>query len=134
MASDATGVSFGSLIERFHRAIVDFVGAIDETIKQDRSVGAHEIRQLRDHIQQRLQNNESPDDNKQLLKVLDLFVSNSAVIELIREDAEDWLRFLDDIEKSIEQKSHGEGLSDDELKELRDIKRLTGEIKELMRK
>ena len=134
MASDVVGLSLGDLIRRLHNAIMDFIGAIDETIRQDRSVSAQEIRTLRDHIRQKLQANESPEDNKQLLKILDLFSSNSAVIGLVREDAEDWLKFLDDIEKSMERKGESGSLSEDERKELMDIKRLTGEIKAVLRK
>ncbi|MCL4379652.1 MAG: hypothetical protein M1160_03495 [Candidatus Marsarchaeota archaeon] len=134
MASDVVSLSLGDLIRRLHNAIMDFVGAIDETIRQDRSVSVQEIRTLRDHIRQRIQANESPEDNKQLLKILDLFSSNSAVIELIREDAEDWLKFLDDIEKSMERRDQSGSLSDYERKELMDIKRLTGEIKAILRK
>lgn len=134
MASDVVSLSLGDLIRRLHNAIMDFVGAIDETIRQDRSVSAQEIRTLRDHIRQRIQANESPEDNKQLLKILDLFSSNSAVIELIREDAEDWLKFLDDIEKGVEQKLASGNLTGDELGEIKQMQRLTAEIKAIIRK
>ncbi len=134
MANDLIELSLGNLIRRLHNAIVDFIGAVDETIRRDRSVSVDEIRTLREHIRQKLQRNDEIEDNMQLLKVLDLFSSNSAVIELIREDAEDWLKFLDDIEKSMEHKGKGGNLSDDERKELADIRRLTGEIKVMLRK
>ena len=134
MIDGIRNLSLGELLSKLHSAILDFVETIDETIEHDRGVSASDIRQLRDHIASKIEKKEDVADNQKLLKVLDLFATNSAVIELVREDAEDWLRFLDSIEKGIEQKGGTTELKKEEIKEINDIRELTSQIRELIRK
>ncbi len=134
MAGETTGLSLGDLISRLHSAILDFVNTIDETLRQNGELGMSDIRSLRDHIRVRLQKNEDIEDNKKLLKVLDLFATNKAVMELVREDAEEWLMFLDDIEKGLSQKAQSGALTKDELEDMERMRSLTREIRELIRK
>ncbi len=134
MLDDLKSLSIGDLFSKLHRAIVDFIETIDETIEEDRQVGMGDIRALREHINQRLQKNEEIDDNKKLLKVLDLFASNSAIIELVREDADDWLDFIETIEKRIQEKGDTGGLTGEELDDIEKLKALTQRIKAVIRK
>ncbi len=132
--ADIKGLTIGDLLTRLHRAILDFIETIEQTIKEDRQVDTREIRELREHIRERLQRNEDIEDNRKLLKVLDLFASNRAVMELVKEDAEDWMRFIDDIEKGMRGKEASADITEREMREINDIRRLTGEIREVLRR
>ncbi len=134
MPSDLKSLSMGELFSKLHNAIANFVETLDETIEENRQVGADEIRALRGHISERLQRNEEIDDNKKLLKVLDLFASNSAIMELVREDADDWLDFIETIEKRIREKGTEQGLAKEELEDIEKMKALTKQIKAMIRK
>ncbi|HUC38528.1 MAG TPA: hypothetical protein VL944_00150 [Candidatus Acidoferrum sp.] len=130
---DIKELTIGDLLARLHSAIVEFVGTVGSIVKQDREVSMGDIRELRNDIKERLQRNEKIDENKKLLKVLDLFTSDSAVLELVKEDAEEWLSFIDHIEKSMEQKGAYKDLTSDERAELERIKKTTSDIKALIR-
>ncbi len=132
--TDIKGLTLGDLFSRLHSAISDFVRTMEETVRADREVDTSEIKTLREHIRERLGKNENVEDNRKMLKVLDLFATNSAVIELVRLDAEDWLKFIDDIEKGMEQKLATGNLTEDELGEIKQMQRLTAEIKAIIRK
>lgn len=134
MFDDLKHLSLGELFSRLHRAIVDFVDTLDETIEDNRQVGAGDIRELRQHISERLGKNEEIDDNKKLLKVLDLFANNSAIMELVREDADDWLDFIEAIEKQIQEKGDAGKLTKEELADIDKIKEMTSQIKAMIRK
>ena len=133
MTSDVRGLSIGDLLSRLHSAILGFVGTLGETLSINSQVSTADIRELREHIRGRLQRNEDITDNQKLLKVLDLFATNKAVLELTREDADEWLRFIEDIERGLSSKESSGSLSKDEANEFASMRRLTSEIKTLIR-
>ncbi len=134
MPGDLKSLSISDLFSKLHRMISDFIETIDETIRDNRQIGLDDIKSLRAHITSRLQKNEDIEENKKLLKVLDLFATNKAVMELIRADADDWLDFLEAIKKRLEQKGDESDLTREELQDIEKAKKLTQEIRAMIRK
>ncbi len=64
--------------------------------------------------------------------MLDLFATDKAVLEIIREDADEWIQLLESIENNIKGGS-GE-ITPKEEEEIKQIGKLTSEIKTLIRK
>lgn len=134
MPIDIKGMSLGQLLNRLHEAIVDFIETLDNTIESNRKVNTNEIRELRGHILERLQKNEDVSDNKKLIEVLDLFSTESVIMELIREDSEEWLDFIETIEERMRERGESSELAHEELADIERIKELTAQIKAIMRK
>jgi benzoyl-CoA reductase/2-hydroxyglutaryl-CoA dehydratase subunit BcrC/BadD/HgdB len=88
---------------------------------------------LREHISERLKRNEDIEDNKKMIQILDLFKKNSLIMELAKEDVEKWLAFFDAIEQKLEE-NNGVKLTEKELNDINQIKRLTKDLKEMIRK
>ncbi|MCL4389261.1 MAG: hypothetical protein M1528_00845 [Candidatus Marsarchaeota archaeon] len=134
MPIDIKGMSLGQLLNRLHEAIVDFIETLDNTIESNRKVNTNEIRELRGHILERLQKNEDVSDNKKLIEVLDLFSTESVIMELIREDSEEWLDFIETIEERMRERGESSELAHEELADIERIKELTAQIKAILRK
>jgi hypothetical protein len=133
MASDRNeDAPLEKLFGRLHQLMVNLVGDIDSVIEDNEELTVSKIKELRDHINYRLGRNEEIHDNRELLKVLNLLSEDKAVIEIIREDAQEWLDLLESIEASL--KDRGVDLTSEQKKQMADIKRLTSEIKGLIRK
>jgi uncharacterized Fe-S cluster-containing protein len=133
MAIDLKGFSLSQLLAKLHGAILELIDAMGSAIKQNNKINSEEIEQLREHIVDRLRKNEEIEDNMKLIQILDLFKKDSAVMELVNEDAEDWLDFINTIEERLKRGPDDE-LEEDELRDIEQIKRLTGEIKAIIRK
>jgi transcriptional regulator of heat shock response len=132
MSKEVRELSLDSLFERLHRLMSNLVKDIDSVIEDNKEVGMADVRELREHISTRLNKKEEIKDNEKLLKLLNLFSEDKAVLEIIREDAEEWVDLLDAIEESI--RATGLPLTNSEQNEIKEIKRLTAEIKSLIRK
>ncbi len=129
---DIKDLSLDSLFSRLHQLMVNLVSDIEGVISDNKEVSMEEVRDLRAHINYRLGKKEDIHDNQKLLKLLNLFSEDRAVIEIIREDADEWLELLEAIEGSIK----GDGtrkLSQSEQKQVERIGQLTKEIKQLIR-
>jgi len=87
---------------------------------------------LRTHINYKLGKKEEVYDNQKLLKLLNLFSEDKAVLEIVREDAEEWLELLNAIEENIT--GGGRKLTQSERREVKQIGELTSQIKHLIRK
>ncbi len=133
MPIDFERFSLPQLISKLHAALLELVDVMDGAIMRNKEIKSEEINKLRAHISERLKRNEDIEDNKKLIQVLDLFKRNSTIIELVKEDAEDWLDFLDTIEERLKG-GHDAELSAEELKDIERIKKLSGGIKKLVRK
>lgn len=129
---DGVNLSIGSLFGKLHEAIVSFVANLNDLVEENREVPLSEIRELREHIKQRLNSNESIDDNQKLMKLLDLFSTDKAVIELVRDEAQDWLDMLEAIENSF-PKDRSQ-LTQGQRDEIRKVEVLTSQVKALIRK
>ena len=64
----------------------------------------------------RLNSNEDIEENKTLIKVLDLFVTDKSFLRMIKDDSEEWLEFLDVIEKNLNKV--GDNLSGEDKREI----------------
>lgn len=131
MALDLKNLSLESLFERLHGLMVNLVKDVDSIIEDNSEISINTIRQLRDHINYKLGRKEEIHDNENILKVLNLFAEDRAVLEIIREDSEEWIELLDAIRDNL---GSGGNLTVRERKEVEDINRLATKIKGLIRK
>ncbi|MDE1868348.1 MAG: hypothetical protein KGH60_00040 [Candidatus Micrarchaeota archaeon] len=120
------------LIMRLHSAIRTFVKDIDEVVAHNQNAKLDEINELRDHINERLKAQEDIPDRDKILELLDLLVEDKAVLELVREDAEEWVRLLDAIEISVADEELE--LTAEQQEQVKKIGELSAKIKELVRK
>ena len=119
---------FGSL----HESMLGFIKGLDDLISENKNVTFTDIKALREHIKGRLDDKEEITEKHKLLKLLDLFSTDKAVIELMKDEAEEWLGLLEAIETSIENQDRE--LTVKEKEEIEKIRRLTAEIKGMIRK
>lgn len=132
MARDVTDMSIDGLFGKLHGLMINLVKDVDSVIEDNKSINMDAVRDLREHISEKLGKKEEIQDNEKLLKLLNLFSEDRAVLEIIREDAEEWTELLEAIEKSITDK--GPNLTKEEQAEVKQISKLTSEIKSLIRK
>ncbi len=91
----------GQLFSKLHNSIRRFSSDASRMVEKNDEVNTDTINELRDSITERLGNNENIDENKALLRTLDLLLTDKAFIRLVRDDADRWLGFLDAIEESL---------------------------------
>ena len=132
MMDGLKGATINALLTKLHDAILTFADNVDVIIEENRAIAIDDIRELRDHIMKRLEKQEEVADNRKILKLLDLFSKDKAVLEIIREDAEEWVKLLEGIEGNI--RSRGDQITEEEKEEIKEIGKLTAEIKALIRK
>jgi ElaB/YqjD/DUF883 family membrane-anchored ribosome-binding protein len=124
-------LSLGQLLEKLHNSIKELISGLDEAIELDEKVSKQDISDLRNHITDRLNKGEEEVENKKLLMVLNLLTMNETTIELIKEEADEWLEFVDAIEEKLNSKG---SVSADEKKELEQINNALTDIKAELRK
>ncbi len=124
-------LTVSALIGKLHSAILSVTKATKEITEKNDELSVYDIRELRDHITNRLKSKENIEDNEKLLLLLNMFATNKEVLELIRDETEDWARLLQAIEESLIRKQ--EGLTPEERSELEGIIRLTRDIKGMIR-
>jgi len=132
MANDVKELSLDGLFSKLHGLMVNLVRDIDSVLEDNMEISMDSVRELRSHITTKLNRNEEIEDNKKLLKLLNLFSEDRAVLEIIKEDSDEWVELLEAIEESINER--GPNLTKSEQKEIKEINRITSEIKSLIRK
>ncbi len=130
MRENMSGVPLEKLLGRLHDLMRSLVSDVDSIIADNNEVSIDDVRKLRDHIKGRMGVGEELRENGMLLKLLNLFSEDKAVLEIIREDSNEWSELLENIENSIK----GNGSSAREKREIKEIRRLTSEIRDLVRK
>ncbi len=129
------GIKLSSLNEvlgKLSSAIRSFVKEISDLSEENKNVSLTEIRELRNFAKEKIDEGKDPVENARIINLLNIFVEDKNFIELTKEDAEEWVSFLETIESSI---SKGDiELNSTEEKELKDIKELTEQIKSIIRK
>jgi hypothetical protein len=65
-----------------------------------------------------------------VINLLDLLSRDQVVLEIVREDAKDWLEVIETIEEHMDSKGD---LSASENKEVKKIRAMAGELKALIR-
>ncbi len=126
-----SGLSINELLSKLHDAIKEFAETIDSLIEHNKSINYKEINELRNMIKSRIKNGENIDDNTKILKILELFSANKSVMELVREDVDEWIEFIDAIEEGI--KNRKIDLKGQEGLEFKKIQKMNEELKALMR-
>jgi hypothetical protein len=120
-------LSMGQLVSRLYDSIKEFVSDVGEVLDDNREMTASRIEELREHIEKRLKGKENVEDNAALLKLIDLFAEDKAILEFIRYDAGEWLDFLDAIKQNLRESKMVAG----DEKTLQEINALEESIKRL---
>ncbi len=128
---DGMDEKLGNLFDKLHSLMKSLAKDIEEVIEENREISTSSVRELRDKISERLGRNEEIEDNKKLLRLLNLFAMDKAVMEILKEDSDEWIALLNDIEENLS--SNGK-LTQKERKEIKEIRHLTSEIKMIIRR
>jgi hypothetical protein len=131
MREELSKISLSRLFSILTDSMTRMVEGLKGLVKRNEIVDDSTVRELREHIKNRLAIGEERVDNQNILKLLDLFSENKEVIEFIKEEAEEWLDLVEAIEKHIE--SGDRTLSEKEQEEVRELKELTDKIKHTLR-
>lgn len=132
MVDDIRNLSLSNLFGSLHESMLNFIKSLDSLIAENRAISLDGIRTLRAHIKERLDGNEEITDKQILLKLLDLFSTDKAVVGLMKEEAQEWLEMLEAIESNIANQSRE--LTEQEKEEVEKINKLSMEIKALIRR
>ena len=129
--NDMRSLSLGELLSKLHSAVRQFVSDLDAVIERNMRVSTDDIRSLRASVTERLRAGKDEVENKKLLEVLDLLSMDKTVIGLMKDDAEEWLEFIDAVESHIASGEYK--ASDEEKEELARMRELTARISGLLR-
>ncbi len=126
-----SGRSLNDLIGNFADMIKSFLTGMENVIDINRRPNNNEIAQLRSHIIERMNRGEEITDNKLILQLLDLLSKDQMVLQIVKEDVEEWVDMLEAIDDQI---SNQKPNTKEEKEEIQKISILTAEIKALVRK
>jgi len=127
---DVRELSVNDLIHRLHESVNSFVAGMENVVSMNKREPPDEISELRGHIIERLKGGEEITDNRRLIGFLDLLSKDQAVLELVKDDAKDWLEIIETIEKQMESRKP---LTKTETAEIRKIRKMAVELKDLIR-
>jgi hypothetical protein len=127
---DLRQLNLNELLQRLHESVSGFISGMENVVGMNKEVPPTEIVEIRDHLMDRLKKGEEITDNKKVISLLDLLSKDQAVLELVKDDAKDWLEIIETIEKHMSSKT---GLSTSERADIRKIGRMSGELKTLIR-
>jgi transcriptional regulator of heat shock response len=123
-------ISLNNIISKFHDSLQSFSNSVQNVININKSTAStEEITTIRDHLKTRLLKGDEDAENKKLIKLLELLSKDQAVLNLIKEESDEWIEMLDAIEQHV--KSRDNTLNSDDLKK---IIRLSSDIKSIVRK
>ena len=132
MFDNIRSLSLKELFQKLHDEITDFIENAERIMDINESIKIDNIRQIRDHITERLNKNENIEENKLILKVLDIFITDKSFIRIIRKDADDWLEFLDALESNL--KKVGEDFTKKDRMELDNVIGIIDDAKKMIRR
>lgn len=125
-------LSLGTLIEKLHDAMASMAKNMGTMLDVNRRiVGEDDVKRLRKHILQKLEQRDDVVDNEKLLKMLELFASDDRIITIMRKDVEEWVKLLEQVSTHM---AHGGNITDKEKDELYRINKLATEIKSIIRR
>ena len=132
MAEMLSKLKLGELFQKLKIGLEDLVKESKNMSETNRSIAMSDIGAIRNRIVKKIGRKEDVKENQEILKVLDLFSDDRIFIDVIREESEEWLKFLDSIEKSVK------GLDDasatpQEKKEVNDIIKRIESVKGMIR-
>jgi hypothetical protein len=123
-------IPLNNIISKFHESLQSFSNSLQNVININKSTASvDEINIIRDHLKARLLKGDEEAENKKLIKLLELLSKDQAVLNLIKEESDEWIEMLNAIEQHV--KSRDKTLNSDDLKK---IIRLSSDIKSIARK
>jgi hypothetical protein len=132
MFDNIRNLSLKDLFQKLHDEITDFIENAERIIEINESIKIDNIRQIRDHITERLNKNEDIEENKLILKILDVFITDKSFIRIMRKDADDWLEFLDALEGNL--KKVGKDFTEKDKMELNNVIGIIDNAKKIIRR
>jgi ElaB/YqjD/DUF883 family membrane-anchored ribosome-binding protein len=102
MLEGLSKLSINKLVNMLREAISRVVNDLDKIVEENKSLSMTEINTLREHIEERLNRGENVKENEELIKLIDLFLTDKYVLEFIKGDSEEWLSFITAIRESVE--------------------------------
>ncbi len=120
MAEMLSKLKLGELLQKLKIGLEDLVKESRNMSEVNRGVAMSDIGAIRNHIVKKISRKEDVKENQEILKVLDLFSDDRIFIDVIREESEEWLKFLDSIEKSVKGLDNATA-TPQEKKEVNDI-------------
>ncbi len=124
--------SLNDALSKLSNAIRKFAKEISDLSEENKNISLTEIRELRNFAKEKIDEGKDPIENARIINLLNVFVEDKNFIELTKEDADEWVEFLESIESGINKGDIK--LNDKEREELKNINELTEKIKELIRK
>ncbi|MDE1832868.1 MAG: hypothetical protein KGH58_00435 [Candidatus Micrarchaeota archaeon] len=128
MAGYLKGVEIDKLISMLHESLEDAIKGMGVLIDEAKELDTGRVEELRDHVASRLGREDA--DAKRLLKLMSLISTEGAVIEILKEDAEEWLKLINVIDEHIKSVKDGSSIDDKDIKEL---EALSKKIKGMLR-
>lgn len=123
-------ISINNIISRFHESLQSFSHSINNVININKATAStEEINILRDHLKNRFLKGDEEIENKKLIKLLELLSKDQAVLNLIKDESNEWIEMLDAIENNLKNK--GKEVSNEDIKK---ILRLSSSIRTIARK
>ena len=101
MAEMLSKLRLGELFQKLKAGLEDLVKESKNMSEANRSVAMSDVGAIRNHIMKKINRREDVKENQEILKVLELFSDDRIFIDVIKEESEEWLKFLDSIEKSV---------------------------------
>src|ERR1700677_2541741 len=116
---DLRTLSLNDLIKRLHESLVSFLAGMENVVSMNRRPPNDDIPELRSHIIERLKKGEEVADNKKIISLLDLLSKDQAVLDLVKDDAKDWLEILETIESHVGSKTPLSAVETTEIRKIR---------------
>ncbi|MEM0154379.1 MAG: hypothetical protein QW814_00910, partial [Methanothrix sp.] len=93
--------SLNDVLGKLSSAIRSFVKDISDLSEENKNVSLTEIRELRNFAKEKIDEGSDPIENARIINLLNIFIEDKNFIELTKEDAEEWVSFLEAIESGI---------------------------------
>ncbi len=132
MIDEIKNTTIVELFSKLHRAISELISDASKMVELNDSVKMDSVRNIRNDIVKKLNGNENIEENKTLVKILDLFITDKSFIRMIRDDSKEWLEFLDVIERNMNK--IGNDLSGEDRKEIANITKAIDDARKMIRK
>jgi transcriptional regulator of heat shock response len=126
-------MSLKELFSKLQNDVKAFLSDTRNALERNNEVGFDDIKRVREHITERLNNGESVEDNEEILKVLNLFTMDKAFLQITSEETEGWVEFLN----AIEERMNGldkYATTKEERRDLEEINDAIAKAKSLLRK
>lgn len=130
---DLHKLTFKELFRELSVAIREFSSTINRIIERhEQEANTQHVKEIMDHIRSRVSTDKREEgENAEIARLLNQLLIDKEILSLVKIEGDDWLEFLEAIEKRLEV---DKGLvGKDELKAYEDIKELSSEIKMIVR-